>query len=80
LRTGTWQEALDGDATRASLLLADVRALLGYQPKAPRKKKTCSCAAELAPIRPTSRRRRSWCRETLTLFGRKREFSPSLFV
>jgi hypothetical protein len=37
-------------------------------------------AAELAPTRLTSWQRRSWCRETLNLLGRKREFSPSLFV
>jgi hypothetical protein len=34
LRNGTWQEALDDDATRASLLLDDLRALPGYLPKA----------------------------------------------
>jgi hypothetical protein len=80
LRTGTWREALDGDATGASLPLADVRALLGYLLKASRDKITGARRGELAPIRPTSWRRPSFCPETLTLFGRKREFSPSLFV
>ena len=76
--------ALDGDATGASLLLADVRALLGYLLKASREKKTW-CAAEPAPIRPPSPRRSALsgaerARKTLTLIGRERKFSPSLFV